>query len=352
MARTVEADSASADGRTAAAEPRPRPRLPGLLTQPPYRNAAVVMAIAVAMASVFAVSYTLALGRPTPHNIPAAVVGHPARRPGVIRALEAATGNGLRLTPYASLARARHAIAEQRIYAALALTGSRPRLFVASAAGTSVARVLEQAAQAVPARAGGPLQIVDLHPLPPTDPQGLASFYATLAATILGFVTMFQLRANAGGLSLRAWLVCIVVLALVGGLVLALITDPLLKALRGPFPELWAALGAEVAAAALFNAAMLTLIGRWAIIPTWGLFVAIGNAASGGAVAPPLLPGFYRFVGRFLPNGATVETIRNAVYFTDHQHLEPILVEAAWITGALVLLLIGAARRGRTPGTG
>jgi hypothetical protein len=153
---------------------------------------------------------------------------------------------------------------------------------------------------------------------------------------------MFQLRADAESLSLHAWLVCIVVLALVGGVVLALITDPLLKALRGPFPELCAALAAEAGAAALFNSAMLTLIGRWAIIPTWGLFIAIGNAASGGAVAPPLLPAFYRFVGRFLPNGATVETIRNAVYFTDHQHLEPILVEAAWITGTLVLLLIAA----------
>ncbi|MGZ4312466.1 MAG: DUF3533 domain-containing protein [Solirubrobacteraceae bacterium] len=352
MARTVEADSSSTDGRDAASESRSPARLPELLTQPPYRNAIVVMAIAVTMVSIFAVSYTLALGRPTPHDIAAAVVGQPVRRPGVIPALEAATGNGLRLTPYASLARAKHAIDEQRIYAVLALTGSRPRLFVASAAGTSVARVLEQAAQAVPAWAGGPLQIVDLHPLPPTDPQGLASFYATLAATILGFVTMFQLRANAEGLTLRAWLVCIVALALVGGLVLALITDPLLKALRGQFPELWGALAAEVAAAALFNSAMLTLIGRWAIIPTWGLFIAVGNAASGGAVAPPLLPAFYRFVGRFLPNGATVETIRNAVYFTDHQHLEPILVDAAWIAGALALLLIAAGSRGRTPGTG
>ena len=47
-----------------------------------------------------------------------------------------------------------------------------------------------------------------------------------------------------------------------------------------------------------------------------------------------------------------METIRNAVYFTDHQHLEPILVEAAWITSSFVLLLIAAKRRGRTPGTG
>src|ERR1700760_2766111 len=119
MARTVEADSASTGGRDAAPEPRSRRRLQGLLTQPPHRNAVVVMAIAVTMVSIFAVSYTLALGRPTPHDIPAAVVGHPARRAGVIRALEAATGSGLRLSRYTSLARAEHAIDEQRIYAAL-----------------------------------------------------------------------------------------------------------------------------------------------------------------------------------------------------------------------------------------
>jgi hypothetical protein len=352
VARTVETNPARADARDAAAQSPSRPTPRAALVRPPYRNAIVVIAIAVTMASIFAVSYTVALARPTPHNIPAGVVGDPARRPGMLAALEGATQNGLRVTRYASLALARHAIDEQRIYAVLALTGSDPRLFVASAAGTSVARVLEQAAQAVPSRIGGPLRIVDLHPLPPTDPLGLASFYATLAATILGFVTMFQLRANAPSLSLRARLICIVVLALVGGLVLTLITDPLLMALRGPFPELWAALAAEVAAAALFASAMLTLIGRWAIVPTWGLLVAIGNAASGGAVAPPLLPAFYRFAGQFLPNGATVETIRNAVYFTAYQHLEPILVEAAWIVGVLVLLLVAARRRGRTPGTG
>lgn len=55
---------------------------------------------------------------------------------------------------------------------------------------------------------------------------------------------------------------------------------------------------------------MLTLIGRSASVPTWGLFVALGNALAGGAVAPPLLLGLYGFVGRFMPTGATVETIR------------------------------------------
>jgi hypothetical protein len=309
------------------------------------------MSIAITMAAVFAVSYSLALGRPTPHHIPAGVVGDPSRRPALVAALRAATQNGLELQHYPSVAAARQVIAEQRIYGALVLTRARPELFVASAAGTSVARLLEQAATHLPPSAGGPLQVVDLYPLPSSDPQGLVSFYVTLAATILGFVTMFQLRANAPGLSLRAWLICIAALAAAGGLILALVVDPLLGALHGPFLELWAALAAQVTAAALFNSAMLALVGRWAIVPTWGLFIAIGNASSGGAVAPPLLPAFYRFVGRYLPNGAAVETIRNAVYFRHHQHLEPILIEAAWIVGAFAVLML-AALRGRTPMAG
>jgi len=308
------------------------------------------MAIAVIMSSVFAVSYSLALGRPTAHHIPAAVIGDPASRPAIVRALEAVTRDGLDLRRYASTSEAERMIAEQRIYAALVLNTPHPRLLVASAAGTSVARLLEQAAIGVPPSAGGPLEVIDLHPLPPSDPEGLVSFYVTLAATVLGFVTMFQLRANAPGLSLRAWLACVAGLAAIGGLVLTLIVDRLIGALHGPFLELWAALAAEVAAAALFNSAMLALIGRWAIVPTWGLFIAIGNASSGGAVAPPLLPAFYRFVGRFLPNGATVETVRNAVYFRHNQQLEPVVVEAAWIVCSLLAVLLAAELRGQTPG--
>ena len=181
----------------------------------------------------------------------------------------------------------------------------------------------------VPPSAGGPLEVIELHPLPPSDPEGLVSFYVTLAATILGFVTMFQLRANAPGLSLRGWLARVAGLAAIGGLVLTLIVDRLIGALHGPVLELWAALAAEVAAAALFNSAMLALIGRWAIVPTWGLFIAIGNASSGGAVAPPL-PAFYRFAGRFLP----------------------VIVDAAWIVCSLLAVLLVAEPRGQTPGGG
>jgi hypothetical protein len=318
--------------------------------RPPYRHAFVVVTIAIVMAALFVASYSLALGRPTPHNIPAGVVGNQAAEVPLIAALKSATGHGLALQPFPSAAAAQRAIAEQRIYAALLLAGQRSELLIASAAGTSVARVLEQAANAVAQRDAGSLPVRDLHPLPAGDPQGLVSFYATLAATILGFVTMFQLRANAPQLSLRAWWGAIGMVALAGGLLLALVLGPMIGALPAPFSELWGALSAQIAVAALFNSTMITLVGRWAILPTWGFFVAFGNASSGGAVAPPLLPAFYGFVGRFLPAGATVEIVRNASYFQGHQHLEPMLVQAGWIVGAAIAFGLAARFRGGPPG--
>jgi hypothetical protein len=212
-----------------------------------------------------------------------------------VAALEVQTDGALRFHPYPSVAAAKRAISEQQIYAALLLTPPGARLLIASAAGTSVARLLEQAVTKIAQSPIEPLQVVDMYPLPSTDPQGLVSFYVTLAATILGFVTMFQLRGNAPALSLRAWLGCIVAVAVIEGLLLALVSDPLIGALGAPFPELWAALAAEVAVAALFNSTMITLFGPWAIIPTWA-------SSSRSVTPPPAAPWHRRCCRRSTPS--------------------------------------------------
>lgn len=302
------------------------------------------------MAGLFAASYSRALGQATPHHLTIGIVGNPAQRPTLVRALQRATRGGLAFRRYRSAAAAREAIGQQASYAALVLGPGSPRLLISSASGASVAQVLERAAGQVTQATRQPLRVLDLHPLPPADPQGLVSFYVTLAASIVGFAAMFQLRAQAAGLSLGGWLAAIAGLAVVTGLLVALVADPLIGALRGPFPEIWVAVAAEVAASALFCSLMLVLAGRWAIIPTWLLFVVLGNTSSGGAVAPPLLPQPYAFIGRFLPPGATIGTIRTAVYFPSRQHLEPVTVLAGWLACTLAALLISARLLARRPG--
>ena len=176
---------------------------------PPYRNALIVVGVACVLGPLFATSFTLALDRPKPDDVPAGLVVNPSTRRAAAE-LEARTDGSLAFRRYPTTATVAEAIGKQQIYAGVVPARGGARLLVASAAGSSVARVFEQAA-------GPRLPVADLRPLEDGDSSGLLPFYVTHAATVTGFVTMFQLRARAPKLNLRAWFACIAVLTLGAG---------------------------------------------------------------------------------------------------------------------------------------
>jgi hypothetical protein len=321
----------------------------GTLRRQPYRNATLVTLVVVMLGGLFVTSYGLALGHPEPHRIDGVIAGDPAAEPELVAGLEKALHGTLVLRPVPSPGVARRELLEQRAYAGLVLGANPPELLVASATGASVARLLRQATEQVEAGTGRQILVVDVRPLSPKDPQGLVMFYAMLAATIAGFLLTFQLRANASGLTLRAWVGFALGGALLGGLTISVIAGPVLGALGDRVGVLWAIVSTQMAIAAVVNSTNLALFGGWAILPTWLLFVIVGNAASGGAVAPPLLPPVYAFIGRWLPSGATVEALRNVVYFPSAQQVQPYVVLAAWLLGALAALLLVTRAWGLRP---
>jgi hypothetical protein len=91
-----------------------------------------------------------------------------------------------------------------------------------------------------------------------------------------------------------------------------------------------------------------TLVGRWAMLPTWGLMVLLGNPSSGGAVSWPLLPSVLGVIGQWLPPGASINAQHTAVYFPGHQHAFPFLVLAGW---ALLSSAVFWIWRHRHPGS-
>jgi hypothetical protein len=307
-------------------------------------RAVLICGVAIAMAALFVTTYALALGDPVPHGIPIAVVGDPASHAATVQAVAQVAG-GPDLRASGSLRAALDAVDGQQVSAALDLTSARPTLYVASAAGASVAHALARVSAVDPG-----VRIVDTHPLGANDPNGLDLFYLMLGTTILGFVTIFQLRANARPLSLRQWSTIVLALALAGALVLTLVAGPLLQRLALPVAEGWAILALQLVAVAAFASLMAVLLGPWAILPTWLFFVVLGNSASGGAIAPPLLPAPFAFVSQWLPSGATVTALRNAVYFPDHQHLRPVVVLAAWAVGLFAAMVAVSWRRRTSPG--
>lgn len=313
------------------------------------RKAAAVMAIAVVMTSTFAAAYTVALGRPAPRELPIGVVGPASVTTPIVAGMQQSR-HEFDVHSYPSRQAAVAAVDRQTITAVIDATAAPPQLLLSSASGSSSARVLTQLDEPAPGRYL--LPITDLHPLPASDPSGLATFYVTIAATILGFVTMFQLRANVKTLSLRGWLTCVGVLAVVGGAALAVVAGPVLGALSTRFPELWLALALQIAIAALFNSTMLVLIHRWAIIPTWGVFILLGNTSSGGAVSASLLPQPFALLNHALPSGATVTAIHTATYFPHNQRVLPFVVLAVWFSITLAALVTCSRALHRSPAEG
>lgn len=307
----------------------------------------MIAALAIAMGALFLTTYTLALGDPVPHRIDAALVGGPGQHARTLQAVERVADGSLDFRRYGSVEAARHAIDLQRVYAALDLTSARPTLYVASAAGASVARILERVSATDPG-----VRVVDTHPLAASDPNGVDIFYVMLVASVVGFVTVFQVRANAGGMRLRHWTAWVVGFAVATALALTLVIGPGLDRFDVPVPETWGILALHIVAVASFASVLTVLIGRWAILPTWLFFVVLGNSSSGGAVAPPLLPGPFALISQWLPSGATVTSLRDAIYFPSYQHARPLLVLGAWAATLFAAMLVASHRRRTSPGGG
>ncbi|MFJ7151280.1 ABC transporter permease [Streptomyces sp. NPDC100445] len=317
----------------------------------PFLPAAVLLLIIAAAAGLFAGSYTYAMANPTPHNIPTAVTGAyggPAAR-RFLDGMEKALGASLKLHPYGSRRAAVLAVDEQKEFAVVEASahGRSIALDVSAASGATVAQLLGEAALKVGDATGTTVTVRDLKPLQRGDPRGLAIFYISLAAVIIGFVGSIQLSVHARALNPLERIAFTVAYAVLGGFVIAAVVDWLLAAVKLPFLESWGILALTMFTTGMVFTMFNTLVGRWAMLPTWGLMVLLGNPSSGGAVSWPLLPSPLGTIGRWLPPGASVNAQHTAVYFRGHQHAFPFLVLTGWAVVSCAVFLIW---RHRHPG--
>ncbi|GAA1359354.1 hypothetical protein GCM10009612_31560 [Streptomyces beijiangensis] len=319
------------------------------LKKSPFFPATVLVFILAAAAGLFAGSYTYSMADPTPHRIPAAVVGpyDSANGRQFVAGMEKALDTSLQLHSYPTYGQALRAVDEQQVFAILEVRGAGVRLDVSGASGASVAQVIAESGAAVGKATGQPVEVRDIRPLQKGDPRGLALFYISLAAVILGFVGAIQLSVHARALNPWERIAFTVAYSMLGAFAIAAVVDWLLGALNLPFIESWAILALTMFTSGMVFTMFNTLMGRWAMIPTWGLMVLLGNPSSGGAVSWPLLPSVLGHIGRWLPPGASVNAQHTAVYFGGHQHALPFLVLAGW---ALLSCAVFWTWRHRHPG--
>jgi hypothetical protein len=75
------------------------------------------------------------------------------------------------------------------------------------------------------------------------------------------------------------------------------------------------------------------------------------QAAHEGEPVAFALPAAFAFISQWLPSGATVTSLRDAIYFPGYQHARPILVLAAWAVLLFGAMLVASHRRRTSPGS-
>ncbi|MGO9490393.1 MAG: DUF3533 domain-containing protein [Solirubrobacteraceae bacterium] len=305
---------------------------------------AVTLALvpALVLMLAFAFSYVGALHDPLPHRVPVAVVAPPT----VVAQLDRLPGDPLDARRVSSQPDALSLINDRKVYGAY--DAAENRLFVVSAANRATAIALERTFDlAAAAHDGLAVSVTDVRPLAPNDPNGTSAFYAVIAWVFGGYIaaTLIGLIGSPRDSSARRAAARIGALALFG-ILAGILSVVMLRVSFGVFSGHVVALSA-IAALTIFASGAATAGIQAAAGPAGtGLvilvFVILGNSASGGPFARPLLPGLWRTIGGVLPPGASVDLARSALFFNGARVTGPILVLVAWaVLGASLALALG-----------
>ena len=309
---------------------------------PTPRAVALVLVPALVLMLAFAFSYVGAFHDPTPHAVPVAVVGPPS----VAAELDNLPGDPLDAQLTSSRRDALSQIDDREVYGAY--EAATNRLFVASAANAATALALTATFERVAvARGRPPVDVTDVKPLPPKDPNGTAAFYAMIAWVFGGYIAATLVGLIGQPRSSSRQRAAARVAALAGFSILAgVLSVVMLRVCFGVFSGHVVALSAIAALTVFASAAATAGIQAAAGAAGTGLvilvFVILGNAASGGPFARPLLPGLWRTFGGLLPPGASVDLSRSALFFDGARIAGPILVLVAWAAvGTALALALG-----------
>lgn len=281
-----------------------------------------------------------------PRSLPIVVAGPAEATSQVTAALEKAVPGGFAVTPVADEAAARAAIEGRDAYGGVVL-GQSPTVLTASAASPVVAQLMSQLATTLEARQPGAarpaVRVVDVVPVPATDPRGAGLAALALPLVLGGLAVGAAMTTAVAGVGRRV--VGVVLTAAFAGVALTGIAQSWLGVLDGSW---WA----EAGVIALGIAAVgLTLVGLEALFGLAGLGIGaavimlVGNPFSGMTSAPEMLPAGWATVGQWLPPGATGTLLRSVAFFDSSGGTRPLLILVGWVVLGLILAALGTRRR-------
>ena len=313
-----------------------------------HRRAALVLAAAVVTQLAFIASFTGALSRPTLQDATLGLVASPTASRPAAAAVPRVAGVTYRVLPSPAAAAAQ--VRGGDLPAALVVGARKDTLVVAGAAGLTLVTAITEEVSAQTTRAGVPVAVQDVRPLPPGDPKGLGSFMLVIGWIIGGYIGMTLLSRvrGAAGTSVRGTAVTLGMAAIYSVASAALgvvLVDPLMGVLTGHPWTLLAAGSLIVFAATVLTGALISLVGLSGIVIAIVMLVVLGNPTSGGSVPVQMLSSGYRFLAGVLPTNAGMGLVRDFAYFDGNQIARPLLVLSIYAGVSLAVCLGLALRR-------
>jgi hypothetical protein len=309
---------------------------------PTPKAVTLVLLPALVLMLAFAFFYVGAFHDPTPHKLPIAVVGPPA----VAAQLNRLPGDPLDARTVSSHSAALSQIDDREVYGAYEPAANR--LLVASAANRAAAVALADTFDRIAAVQGRPpARVTDVKPLPAKDPNGTAAFYAVIAWMFGGYIasTLIGLIGSPRSTSRKRALARVGALAgfsVVAGILSVLMLRVCFGVFSGHVVALCGIGVLTVLASGAATAGIQAAAGPAGTGLVILVFVILGNSASGGPFARPLLPGLWRTLGGVLPPGASVDLARSALFFGGARIAGPVVVLVLWaVLGAALAIALG-----------
>jgi hypothetical protein len=299
---------------------------------------------------------------PKPRHLPVGLIATDARTAELSAELNA--NDSYRVTRFTAAADLVAATKRREIYGGLDLSGTTPRLYLASAAGPSAANVLrttfttvlaKQTATAVAELTGpvpvttvetltAPGTITDVVPLPADDRNGGSLGMLVQALALGGTIASLGLgqlipRARRSWRRGAGHLTTLVVYARASAAIVL-------------WSMSWFGVGADADHTTLywgFSLVSLAITGSTAgfvaLIGPAGaaagfLYFTVGTVISGASIPPEFLPAWGQHLGQALPTGAGTQYVRDSLYFPDAPLGHPLLVLGLYAgLGALAVLI-------------
>jgi len=331
-----------------------------------FRRFAMAVCLIGVLVQLGLTAYYLAMGhKAQPREVPVGLVAPAAKRAEVVGLL---TRDGtFKVTGYATADDLDVAIKRRDVYGGVDITGTRPHLHIATAAGPPAANLLRgtftavvqqqtAAALAQLAQQGDrmpvsqaqqlntPPDITDVVPLPADDVNGVSLGFLTQALALGGTIASMGLGRLIPR-TRRSWrrgIAHVSILAVYAAGSAAVILWSMSwfgvgnTADRGEMLAIFSLISLAITASTAGAVALLGPAG--ALIGA--MYFTLGTVISGAGILPEFLPAFGRVVGENLPTGAAVQAVRDDLYFPAaaiDRHLIVLGLYAG--VGALIVLI-------------